>query len=361
MTSLPEIWVLGATGRSGSDIASILVKNKDVTTVIVGRNQERLDTLATTLPGSRAEVAAGPDAIIQLIKDKKPAVVVNMLGDYANAGVAIARAAVSSGTHYTDLAADLASVPLLLGLHDEAIAGGATVVPGSGYGVVGTQGAVARLCEGSSREARHIHVDGLPAMATKAAGTVGDALAHSIIDGMAGGGKQIMDGKLVSAPMGTYVELTTPDGDKVTCGAVPAGDLIAAQRCSGVPDVSVTANSSYGPAGLVARLAIPVVSTIMLLGPVKRYAQRYLASVQAPAAPMPRKHTWGHAVITFDDGTEQEAWLQAGDASDFTSAVCSEVALRLARGTKARPGAYTPCEIFGSEIAEAAGAKIILV
>jgi hypothetical protein len=44
---------------------------------------------------------------------------------------------------------------------------------------------------------------------------------------------------------------------------------------------------------------------------------------------------------------------------DLTVAVLAEVAVRLAGGD-ARPGTYTPGELFGPELAEAAGAEISL-
>jgi hypothetical protein len=43
---------------------------------------------------------------------------------------------------------------------------------------------------------------------------------------------------------------------------------------------------------------------------------------------------------------------------DFTIAVASEVAMRLARG-EGRPGAFTPGELFGTELAIAAGGTFV--
>ena len=52
-------------------------------------------------------------------------------------------------------------------------------------------------------------------------------------------------------------------------------------------------------------------------------------------------------------------FLRAGDGMDFTTKVLAETALRLARG-EGKPGAHTPCELFGVELATDAGAELVL-
>ncbi len=78
-----------------------------------------------------------------------------------------------------------------------------------------------------------------------------------------------------------------------------------------------------------------------------------------PARPRPREHSYAHAEVEWADGTRREGWLRMGDASDFTTAVAVEVTLRLLRG-EAPPGAYTPAEAFGPELAVAAGGEFLL-
>ena len=64
-------------------------------------------------------------------------------------------------------------------------------------------------------------------------------------------------------------------------------------------------------------------------------------------------------MISWPDGTTREGWLRAGDAMDYTAAVATEIAVRLAHGD-APPGAYTPAAAFGPLIAASVGAELIL-
>ncbi|MBO0842926.1 MAG: hypothetical protein J2O46_07050, partial [Nocardioides sp.] len=64
------------------------------------------------------------------------------------------------------------------------------------------------------------------------------------------------------------------------------------------------------------------------------------------------------ARATWADGETAVGWLRAGGGMEFTSAVLAEVAARLQRG-EGKPGAYTPAALFGTELAEAAGATYL--
>jgi len=92
---------------------------------------------------------------------------------------------------------------------------------------------------------------------------------------------------------------------------------------------------------------------------LRRLAVRRLARTTLKAAPRPREHSWGHAVIDWAGGTSREGWLRAGDGMDFTADVAAEVAARLAKG-EAEPGVFTPAAAFGPDLATAAGATFVL-
>ncbi|MFG2675493.1 hypothetical protein [Streptomyces sp. NPDC048445] len=152
-----------------------------------------------------------------------------------------------------------------------------------------------------------------------------------------------------------------PDGQTVKSASVPPGELLAAQRASGAPSVAVT--SALAPGSFAVRAALPVLGTLMSVPALRRLATRRMAGMTAGAAPRtrprPRQHCWGHAVITWTDGTRREGWLRAGDGTDYTADVAAETAMRLVRGG-AEPGAYTPAGAFGPGLAVAAGGVFIL-
>jgi short subunit dehydrogenase-like uncharacterized protein len=322
-----QVWVLGGGGRVGGAVVGRLA-GRGVRVTAVGRGGQ--------LPRGRPGVlvnAAGPDA-----------------------GAAVARAWVTRGGHYVDLGADLRSMRPVLALHGIAVQAGSTVVAGAGFGVLACEAVVARLCAGRPVPA-WVRVDALASVAT-VAGPVGEAYAASVVDVLAGGGWRYEGGRPVRARLGAgALDLRLPDGETARPAGVPTGELLAARRISGAPDVRVT--NALAPPAPLARAALPLVGAALAVPCVRRPAIRALAGVRRKAAPRPRTHSWGHAMAGWADGTVREGWLRAGDATQFAAETAAEIAARLARG-EGRPGAYTPAELFGAELAEAAGGTFVL-
>jgi len=348
-----SIWVLGATGRVGRAVTARLLARGDAV-VLVGRESGRLrETAANTgLPVVAADTAEG---IATAIERERPAVVINTIGDYAKSATTIARACLRAGGHYLDQAADLTAVTRLFDLHDEAAAAGSTLVTGAGFGVLATEAVVVALCEGRPAPTE-VRVDALASVAVED-GLLGAALAASIIDVLVTGGRRYRDGRLVRSRLGGSAQrLLLPDGEQVTSSEAPSAELLAARRASGAPDVVLT--TAMMPASPVARAVLPVAQRLLALEPLRRLMIQRMAATRVKAAPRPRTHSWGHAVITWPDDTSREGWLRTGEAMDFTADVSAEIAARLVRG-EGKPGAHTPAAAFGPDLATAAGGEIL--
>jgi short subunit dehydrogenase-like uncharacterized protein len=335
-----EVWIAGGAGRSGRVIAAELVR-RGLTPVLTGRDAGRLAEAAGQAGG---------------------AVVINTIGPFATTAPELIEACLP-GSDYLDLANDVAAVSAVLSLGDRAAAAGRTVLTGAGFGVTATESVVVRLCQDRPVPAR-VRVDMVPSISLEA-GPLGDALAGSLLDGLPGvpgggryQGRRYDHGRLATARLGgESARLTLPDGGEVTTASMPLGELIAAQRASGAP--SVIAASSEMPSSPLIRAILPLATALLLIGPVREYAKSRLARVQLKVRERPREHSWGHAVVTWPDGTTREGWLRLGDAQAFTGAVPAEIARRLLDG-QGRPGAYTPAALFGPSLAEAAGAEYLI-
>ena len=350
-----EIWILGATGRTGRDIARLLAA-QGLPPVLVGRDRARLQAAADALPGG-ARVVIAPDlpAMADAIRRERPAVVLHTVGPFARTATPILRACLPASS-YLDLANDVVAAAAVLALHDDAERAGRTLVTGAGFGVVANEAPIAALMVDRPAP-RSVRVDAIASLATEE-GALGEALAATIVEGAPEGGRRITGGRLARAGVGSSpLGLTLPDGEVVTTGAWPAGDLLAAARTSGAPDV-VAATSSV-PTGRVVRTILPVVSPLLRLRPLQRLAVRRLAAVRFPDRPRPREHSWGHARAEWADGTAREAWLRTGDAGVFTAAVAAVVAARIARGA-ALPGAHTPVAAVGLDLVAEAGGELLL-
>lgn len=342
-----QIWILGATGRIGRALTSRLHGRGFIPT-LVGRDRGRLDALG-------AERTLVTTDVTSDITARRPDVVVNLTGDYARTASTIARAGMPGG-HYVDLANDVVSLPRLLALHDEAVDAGSTLITASGFGALATEAVVARLCEGRPVPS-HVRVDSIGSFAPED-GVLGEAFAATTVDVLATGGRRYRDGRLVGTRLGSDLHhLTTPDGQHVDTAHAPGGELVVARRTSGAPNVTVT--TALVPTSLVVRLMLPVARALLSAPPVRRTALTRLTRMRTKAAPRPREHSWGHAVVEWPDGTHREGWLRVGDAMDYTADVLTEVVARLTAGEN-KPGAWTPATAFGPDLAVSAGGTFIL-
>lgn len=348
-----EIWVLGATGRTGTAIATAL-HGQGERVVLTSRSPERVQDVAARLSPAPRVVSGDFDSVLRELTTSAPAVVVNTVGPFTETAPAVVTAC-PPGTHYVDLSNEPGSITALLDRTEQANSSGRTLVTGAGSGVLATESALLRACAGRPRPSR-VRVDVIPSVATEE-GVLGTALARSIVTAMAEKGRQVREGRLTPVRSGADpARLTTPDGDVVTSGSLFSGELVAAWR-AGESD-QVTAASVMAPTGRVASLAMAGVPALLRVPGLARFATARLASVRARARPRPRAHSWGHAVAEWPSGEVRETWLRAGDAMDFTVAVATEVARRLARG-EGRRGAFTPGALFGAELAEAAGGEFV--
>jgi short subunit dehydrogenase-like uncharacterized protein len=349
-----EIWVLGATGRTGRAVAARLhAAGRPV--VLVGRDRERLDGVAAGLDGAPRVVAGSLDAVLAALPREAPAVVVNTVGPFTATAARVARAC-PPGTHYVDVTNEFGSASAILDLHREAADTDRTFVTGAGFGVLATEGVLLRVCEGEPTPSR-VRVDAVPSVATEP-GVIGTALASSILGDAGSGGSRVEHGRLIGSPLGAEpTKLTTPDGDAVVTGSAPTAELLAAWRASGAD--SVVAASSVVPTGRAARLLMTVACTVLRVPAVSRFAVGRLARVSMKAQDRPRPHSWGHARVEWSSGATREGWFRTGDGMDFTVAAATEVALRLARG-EGTPGAYTPGSLFGPDVALAAGGTFLV-
>ena len=352
-----ELLVVGATGRIGRPVVAGLA-GRGFHAVPVGRRRESLEPLRAGVCHGPGEVvvADGAVAVAAAVRQRRPAVVVNLLGDYARTAGTLIDAVISVGGCYVDLAADLDGATQLIGRHADAVAAGSTLVTGAGFGVLATEAVVAKLCADRPAPA-HVRVDALASVGGEA-GRLGGAYASSIVDAITLGGRRYDGGRLVRSALGADPRtVLLPDGETVRSAGAATAELIAAQRASGAPSVSVT--SALAPTAPLVRAALPPARALLSIGAVRRAAVRRLAGTRVRAAPRPRRHSWGHAVVTWPGGTSREGWLRADDGMDYTAAAVTDVATRLARGV-GRPGAHTPAAVFGPDLAVSAGATFLI-
>lgn len=138
-----KVLILGGYGNFGKRIALALAK-KNISIVVAGRNKEKSEALAATLPTRHAEAVAF-DITKELsfqLKELRPDVVVNASGPFQTSNYDAARACIEHGVHYIDLADGRDFVNGIITLdagarqHNVAVISGASTVPGLSSAVV---------------------------------------------------------------------------------------------------------------------------------------------------------------------------------------------------------------------------------
>lgn len=281
--------VLGASGTAGRLIADELSR-RGASVVRASRH------------GATPLDLTDPDGLRALVGASR--VVINTVGPFARLAPAVVAACLDTGTHYVDIGNERAAVRAVLDQDVGARERGVTLVTGAGFGVVATESLVMALV-GSGVAPAGVAI---AAAASSAHDTPG--VRATVAETMADGAVTYVGGHLVRASIGSGATTLTFGGTARQVVPVPVGDLEAARRITGAGDVIAYA---------------------------------------APRDPTD-DHSHAYAAITDTDGTTHTAELTTGEGFAFTTATAVGTALRLL--DSAKPGAWTPCHLFGTDIAD---------
>lgn len=346
-----DIWILGAAGRSGRAIGAELAE-KGLPMTFVGRDEETLKQAARSLKIEAGIVVAGTiENMAAAISRGKPRVVINTIGPFTRTAPAIVNAC-PEGTHYLDIGNELEAFLLLFAMNDELVRAKRCVVLGVGWGVLGTESAVLKLCEGRPPAAK-VRVDSVAAV--EACGPLGTTLAQTIVDGITYGGRRYTGGKLKRALAGDEEEtFSLPDGSTAVTRLIASGELEAARRASRASEV--VAAFPAVPGGLL-RFAIPAMAPLLSIPALRRFATDRLAKLVPP--PSKTVVSWARARVEWPDGSVRTGWLRAGDGYAFLAKASAGVAQRLLQG-QGQPGCFTPGALFSMQLAIEAGGTFVL-
>jgi short subunit dehydrogenase-like uncharacterized protein len=305
-------WMLyGAAGYTGTLIAehALLSGHRPL---LAGRSESALATLAGRLDlPHRAVSLDDPAALSATLAEVD--LVLNAAGPFLHTAAPLAAACLAAGVHYLDIGNELQVFAALYELDQRARQAGVAVIPGVGFGVVATN-CLARYVSDAVGGAQVLEV-----AARAATAQPGPGIAASVRENLPYGGWTRRAGRLHPQPLGSGITtVTLPDGP---CHVMPfpTGDLEAAFRATGAPDITayspVPADPAAAPAG------------------------------NGPAA----WRSFGWARATGPDGAIAQAVLQTGESYAFTAAA----SVRAVEETRTRSprGALSPATAFGSDFA----------
>jgi short subunit dehydrogenase-like uncharacterized protein len=307
-----QSWMLyGASGYTGTLIAQH-AHERGHRPLLAGRSPAGITALAGQLGLPHRVLNLDDPAALSAALDGVD-LVLNAAGPFLHTAAPLAEACLAAGAHYLDIGNELQVFLALYDLDQRAQRAGVAVIPGAGFGVVATNG-LARYLSAAVGGAQHLDV-----AARAATARPGPGIAASVRENLPYGGWTRRAGHLHPQPLGSGITtITLPDGP---CRVMPfpTGDLEAAFRATGTPDITAYSPVPADPAAV------------------------------DPRAPTDDYRSFGWARATGPDGAIAEAVLQTGESYAFTAAA----SIRAVEETLARSprGALSPAVAFGVDFA----------
>jgi short subunit dehydrogenase-like uncharacterized protein len=300
----------GATGHTGALIARHAL-DRGHHPVLAGRSGPAVAGLADQLNLQHRTLSLeDPAALAAALGDVE--LVLNVAGPFLHTAAPLADACLNAGVHYLDISNELQVFRALYHLDERAQRVGVTVMPGVGFGVIATN-CLARYVSEASGGAEYLE------LATRiASAEPGPGAAATMKENIPYGGWIREGGQLVPRELFTgSVTIDFPDGPSQAM-PVPTGDLEAAFRATGAPNII-----------------------------------SYAAAAPAPPAPVHEViadqtyRSFGWARATGPDGATVKAIVETGDSYAFTASA----SIRALEETLARSlhGAFSPAGAFGAD------------
>jgi short subunit dehydrogenase-like uncharacterized protein len=322
------VLLLGAAGNSGRLIAAELAA-RGLSVRLAGRRRDPLEDLARTLAAGGAVAGGvangGATAGVRTVDVSDAAslaeamagagVVLSTIGPFARQAGPVIDACLAAGVSYVDIANEWAAVRSLLDRGDQARAHAVTLVTGAGFGPAATETLVLRLVDKLGT------VPGLVRVAAAAEVTHrSDGVRQTIQESLSGGTTVVYrDDQVVREALGSGGAVLTFGGAQRRMLPGPVGDLETARLASGAPNV--------------------------------------VAYIADPAEPGRANGSYAWAEAAGPGGQALTAELRAGEGVQATAAIAAETARRVLAG--ARPGAWTPGQLFGAAlVTDATGAQV---
>ncbi|MFI0454339.1 saccharopine dehydrogenase family protein [Actinomadura sp. 6N118] len=316
-----KIAVYGASGFTGG-LAAHELHRRGVTTVVVGRNEERLRRVAAEVEADDVRVAGLEDVNTLAAAFKDCDAVVNGAGPFTLWGEPVVRAAIAAGAHYVDTAGEQRYVHHILTTFREE--SGITIVP-----AMADDGAPGDLIARLTAERLEASPADLLIADLRGPGAASRGTARSM------------------AAVATQVPLEFADGDwhPVNAGArstiqVPGEEAEVAVRNFALPGVAL-APRHIQAARVRSAIREEVAELFLSLG------ADVIESV--PEVPDAEERAMGRwfmlAEATDAQGGQAQGWVTGLDAYRLTAVIAVEGARRLAEGGAPR-GARTPAEAF---------------
>src|SRR5262249_1367891 len=231
MTADPLL-VYGATGYTGRLAVEALI-GRGIHPILAGRNQARLEALASELGCDYRTAALRPEELSGLLRDV--GVVLLAAGPFSATAAPMVDACLKAGVHYLDLTGECDVIHALSRRSHDARRQKCMIMPGCGFDVVASDCLAGHVATGVPRAAHH--AIGLAGLVTPTRGSL-----RTIAEGAGVGVRIRRNGILTSVPPGAlrrrfdYQSIPSETG---WSSAVTWGDVASAFHTTGIPNITV--------------------------------------------------------------------------------------------------------------------------
>src|SRR5262245_19252718 len=264
--------------------------------------------------------------------------VVLAAGPYEVTGPLMRAACLDARCSYLDVNGEAGDFSRALACDEAARTAGVAVIPGVGYGVTFAECLAvqtARRLPGATSLRLSLATD-IAERSRAATLSVARALVH--------GGLDIHNGELRPRPIASSTwRAPDPDGRRMRFAAVPAAELVAVHRSTGIPNI-VTGIPMSRAAAVLARVAGPLIGRVLA-----RTTRRPRESEPASSAMIAARRSRAWAEARSDDGRIAAAMLETGEG--YRAAAAAAVRAVEAVLQTPRIGALTPVQAFGADFA----------
>jgi short subunit dehydrogenase-like uncharacterized protein len=337
-----EWLIYGANGYSGALIACE-AQARGLRPILAGRSAA-VQALANELGlEARSFSLHDPQAVRTALAGV--GLVLHCAGPFSATAAPMVAGCLAAGSHYLDITGEIAVFEAIYARHEEARARGVMLCPGVGFDVVPTD-CVALGLKRHMPDATHLSL-GFDSRSGLSPGT-----AKTSIEGLAGGGRARIGGRLCTVPLGWRTrEIDFGNGIRHAV-TIPWGDIASAWRSTGIPNIE-----TYVPASprMTRRLrhldwVRPVLAWRPVQALIKAQIARRLRGPDQTEREAQLTWVWGEA--RNPEGRRCTARVRTANGYDLTIHAALAVVEALLGGLPVQTGATTPGLLFGPGLVE---------
>lgn len=331
----------GANGYTGKLILKY-AEDYNLTPVLAGRTEHKIKPLAEQY-GCEYFIFDLNDtyAIEEILADFE--MVLHVAGPFKNTAKQMIEACINSNTHYLDITGEIEVFELAHTYHQQALAAGIMLLPGTGFDVVPTD-SMAVYLKNQLPDATHLEL-----AFANVGGRVSHGTAMTMVENLGEPGKERRNGKIVDVGMGKHHRWIQFPEKKTYVASIPWGDVSTAYYSTNIPNIITYMGMPPSQArwmrwgnwfGWLMRTSF-----------VRNLAKKKVNA--APAGPSDEQRSkaksliWGR--VKNAQGTIKEAQLTTPEGYTLTAKSSLIIARKVLSGN-APIGFQTPAKAYGADL-----------